>query len=90
MSEHRVVITGGGVIGVCCAYFLSRAGASVTLVDRDEIGRAASYGNAGTIAAGHPPLNKPSRIHQSLKLLLDPAGGSMSLPLPSPMPRGME
>ena len=72
MSEHRVVITGGGVIGVCCAYFLSRAGASVTLVDRDEIGRAASYGNAGTIAAGHPPLNKPSRIHQSLKLLLDP------------------
>jgi len=41
-------------------------------VDRDEIGRAASYGNAGTIAAGHPPLNKPSRIHQSLKLLLDP------------------
>ena len=72
MSEHRVVVAGGGVIGVCCAYFLAKAGASVTLVDRDDIGKAASYGNAGTIAAGHPPLNKPSRIHQSLKLLLDP------------------
>lgn len=72
MSEHRVVIAGGGVIGVCCAYFLSKAGADVTLVDRDEIGKAASFGNAGTVAAGHPPLNKPSRIHQSLKLLLDP------------------
>ena len=72
MSEHRVVIAGGGVIGVCCAYFLAKAGAAVTLVDRDEIGKGASYGNAGTVAAGHPPLNKPSRIHQSLKLLLDP------------------
>jgi len=60
------------VIGVCCAYFLAKAGAAVTVVDRDEIGKAASYGNAGTVAAGHPPLNKPSRIHQSLKLLLDP------------------
>ncbi len=72
MSERRVVIAGGGVIGVCCAYFLAKPGAAVTLVDRDEIGKAASYGNAGTVAAGHPPLNKPSRIHQSLKLLLDP------------------
>ena len=60
------------MIGVCCAYFLAKAGADVTLVDRDEIGKAASYGNAGTVAAGHPPLNKPSRIHQSLKPLLDP------------------
>ena len=63
---------GGGVIGVCCAYFLAKAGAAVTLVDRDEIGKGASYGSAGTVAAGHPPLNKPSRIRQSLKLLLDP------------------
>ncbi len=72
MSEKRVVIVGGGVIGACCAYFLAKAGARVMLVDRDEVGKAASYGNAGTVAAGHPPLNKPSRIHQSLKLLLDP------------------
>ena len=63
---------GGGVIGVCCAYFLAKAGAAVTLVDRDEIGKGASYGSAGMVAAGHPPLNKPSRIRQSLKLLLDP------------------
>ena len=60
------------MIGVCCAYFLAKAGAAVTLVDRDEIGKGASYGSAGTVAAGHPPLNKPSRIRQSLKLLLDP------------------
>ncbi len=67
-----MVVAGGGVIGVCCAYFLAKAGAAVTLVDRHEIGRAASYGSAGTVAAGHPPLNKPSRIRQSLRLLLEP------------------
>lgn len=72
VSEQRVVIVGGGVIGVCCAYFLAKRGAAVTLVERDEIGKGASYGNAGTIAAGHPPLNKPGRIRRSLKQLLDP------------------
>ena len=72
MAERRVVVVGGGVIGVCCAYFLAKAGADVTLVERDEIGGGASFGNAGTIAAGHPPLNKPGRIRRSLLELLNP------------------
>ena len=72
MAERRVVVVGGGVIGVCCAYFLAKGGAGVTLVERDEIGGAASFGNAGTIAAGHPPLNKPGRIRRSLLELLNP------------------
>ncbi len=72
MPEHRVVVVGGGVIGVCCAYFLSKEGADVTLVERGQIGDGASGGNAGTIAAGHPPLNKPGRIRRSIMELLDP------------------
>ena len=72
MAERRVIVVGGGVIGVCCAYFLAKAGADVTLVERDEIGGGASFGNAGTIAAGHPPLNKPGRIRRSILELLNP------------------
>ena len=72
IADRRVVVVGGGVIGVCCAYFLAREGADVTLVERDEIGGAASFGNAGTIAAGHLPLNKPGRIRRSLLELLNP------------------
>lgn len=72
MAERRVIVVGGGVIGVCCAYFLVKAGADVTLVERDEIGRGASFGNAGMITAGHPPLNKPGRIRRSLLDLLNP------------------
>ena len=72
MADRHVIVVGGGVIGVCCAYFLTKEGARVTLVERDEIGRGASFGNAGTIAAGHPPLNKPGRIRRSLLELLNP------------------
>jgi len=72
MAERRVIVVGGGVIGVCCVYFLAKMGVDVTLVERDEIGGAASFGNAGTIAAGHPPLNKPGRIRRSVLELLNP------------------
>ena len=58
-SEPCVAVVGGGVIGVCSAYYLARRGARVVLLDRDEIGRGASFGNAGLISPGHPPINKP-------------------------------
>lgn len=70
-SELRVVVVGGGVVGVCCAYFLSRHGAAVTVLERDEIGRAASFGNAGLISPGHPPINRPGRVRQALRSLGD-------------------
>ncbi len=57
---------------MCCAYFLTKGGAHVTLLERGEIGCGASFGNAGTIAAGHPPLNKPGRIRRSFLELLNP------------------
>lgn len=70
-TDPHVVVVGGGVIGVCCAYFLARRGARVTLLDRDEIGSGASFGNAGCIAPGHGPINKPGRVKQALTSLLD-------------------
>ncbi len=33
----RVVICGGGVIGACTAYFLSRRGIDVIVVERSEV-----------------------------------------------------
>lgn len=71
-SDHHTVIVGGGVIGVCCAYFLAKRGARVTVLERDQIGKAASYGNAGSVAPGHLPINKPGRVGQALKSLFHP------------------
>jgi len=70
-SELHVVVVGGGVVGVCCAYFLALRGASVTVLEKDEIGRAASYGNAGLISPGHPPINRPGRVSQALRSMGD-------------------
>jgi D-amino-acid dehydrogenase len=72
MADRRIIVVGGGMIGVCCAYFLARRGASVTIVERGELGAGASFGNAGCIAPGHTPLNTPTRKRRVLRQLLDP------------------
>lgn len=46
----KVVVCGGGVIGVCTAYFLAKKGASVTLIEKSTIACAAS-GKAGGFLA---------------------------------------
>lgn len=71
-SDPRVIVVGGGVIGLSCAYYLARAGADVVVLERDRIGAGASSGNAGTVSAGHPPLNRPGRVGQALRQMLDP------------------
>jgi glycine/D-amino acid oxidase-like deaminating enzyme len=46
----RVIICGGGVIGACAAYFLSRRGLDVIVVERTRVAAAAS-GKAGGFLA---------------------------------------
>ena len=50
MQAMRVVICGGGVIGACTAFFLSRRGIDVTVVEQTEVAAAAS-GKAGGFLA---------------------------------------
>ncbi|OMO56586.1 FAD dependent oxidoreductase [Corchorus capsularis] len=72
-TTKRVVVCGGGVIGVCTAYFLSQKGAAVTLVEKSSVACAAS-GKAGGFLAldwcdGGPvgPLARASfNLHRSL------------------------
>ena len=44
-----VLVIGGGLAGLCSAYFLAREGVDVLLVERDEAGMAASTANAGSL-----------------------------------------
>ncbi|GLT49404.1 hypothetical protein SLA2020_229620 [Shorea laevis] len=48
--QKRVVVCGGGIIGVCTAYFLAKKGAAVTLVEKSSVACAAS-GKAGGFLA---------------------------------------
>jgi len=46
-----VVVVGGGAIGCATAYYLAREGASVTLLERGELGSGATGAAAGMLAA---------------------------------------
>jgi D-amino-acid dehydrogenase len=63
-----VIVVGGGVVGVCSAYYLARAGQRVTLLEQGEICSGCSYGNACLITPSHAiPLAAPGVIGQALK-----------------------
>ena len=72
MSGH-VAIVGGGIVGIACAHYLSRAGHTVTVLDRDRIGGGCSHGNCGHICASHVlPLNEPANLYAALGSLVNP------------------
>jgi sarcosine oxidase, subunit beta len=48
-ERHGIVIIGAGLIGCAAAYYLSRSGHRVTVLDQGEINRGASGRNAGSL-----------------------------------------
>lgn len=70
--EDPILVVGGGVLGVCTAYYLVRGGAQVVLLERTELGAGASSGNAGAVAPGHGPMTKPGRLLQAIRWMGDP------------------
>lgn len=71
-SNAEILIIGGGVVGVCSAYFLAKQGARVTLIEKDEIASGCSYGNGGLIAPSHAvPLASPGALGDGLRWLFD-------------------
>jgi D-amino-acid dehydrogenase len=72
MTDGRVIVVGGGVIGAACAYFLKKAGwDSVTVLDRGQFGKGCSHGNCGLVSPSHVlPLAVPGAISQTVKALV--------------------
>jgi len=67
----KVTIIGGGVIGLCCAYYLNKEGYEITVIDRNNITDGCSFGNMGYISPSHfIPLASPGIISQGLKWML--------------------
>src|SRR5262245_60119536 len=79
-----IVVVGGGVVGVCAAYYLAKRGLPVTLVEKGDIAAGSSYGNAGLIVPSHSvPLAAPGALQQGLRWLLDPESPFYIRPRPS-------
>jgi D-amino-acid dehydrogenase len=69
----NVSVVGGGVAGLCSAYYLRRAGADVTVVEERRVGSGASSGNAGWITPAQAgPLPEPGLVGYGLRSLVDP------------------
>ena len=67
----KVAVLGGGVIGVCAAYELARAGAEVVVVDRQRgVAEETSFANAGQVSPGYStPWAAPGIPLKALKWL---------------------
>jgi D-amino-acid dehydrogenase len=70
-SHSDVLVIGGGVIGMACAYYLIQSGKSVRIIEQDTIGAGASHGNCGLIFVSDlPPLCSPGAIRKELGRLV--------------------
>lgn len=74
----HVVVLGAGVVGVTTAYYLSRLGCEVTVVDRaSEPGDGATFGNAGQLSYSFTDaLAKPAFIAHLPAMILGRDRGS--------------
>ena len=67
-----VVIIGGGIVGLCSAYFLQKEGHKVTVLDKSDITSGASFVNAGYITPSHIiPLASPGMISKGIKWMFN-------------------
>ncbi|MEP7256163.1 MAG: FAD-dependent oxidoreductase [Ferruginibacter sp.] len=66
-----ITIIGGGVIGLCSAYYLQKQGYEITIIERGDITDGCSFGNMGYMSPSHfVPLASPGIIAEGLKHML--------------------
>ena len=67
----KITIIGGGVIGLCSAYYLQKEGFEVTVIDRGGLTDGCSFGNMGYMSPSHfIPLASPGIIAEGLRYML--------------------
>ncbi|MSU28426.1 MAG: FAD-dependent oxidoreductase [Pedosphaera sp.] len=73
-NEKSILIIGGGVIGLCTAYYCAQRGHRVTVLERGpETRDGCSFGNAGMIVPSHfVPLAAPGMVALGLKWMWNP------------------
>jgi len=68
----KVIVVGGGIIGLSSAYYLQKAGHQVTVLDKSNFMDNCSYGNCGYVCPSHfIPLATPGIVRQGLKWMLN-------------------
>jgi len=68
LEKTDVLVIGGGIIGTSAAYFLSKQGIDVLLIERAEIGRGASGATAGTMVLQSKELEAIPLRQESVRI----------------------
>jgi D-amino-acid dehydrogenase len=68
----KIIIVGGGVNGLCTAYYLQKRNEfDITVIDSGDISDNCSFGNMGFLSPSHfTPLASPGIISEGLKYML--------------------
>ena len=66
----RIVIIGGGIIGLCSAYYLQKEGHEVLIIDKSDMTAGASNINAGYLTPSHiVPLASPGMMSKGIRYM---------------------
>ena len=72
--SKKVVVIGGGIIGLSSAYYLLKEGHKVKVIDQFDISSGASFVNAGYISPSHiVPLAAPGMVINGIKMMFNQA-----------------
>lgn len=71
MDTHKngkIIVIGGGIVGLMAAFQLQNAGYQVTVLERGDVRESCSTGNAGMIVPSHfTPLAAPGIVSQGIR-----------------------
>jgi D-amino-acid dehydrogenase len=74
MTQKNIVVIGGGVVGLCTAYFLSEEGHQVTVIDQGNLTSGASHVNAGYLTPSHIiPMAAPGMVAKGFRWMFNPS-----------------
>lgn len=74
-NSYPIAVIGGGIVGLCSALVLQARGIQTVLIERDKVGRGASWGNAGHLATEQVfPVADPSVFKKLPEILFNPLG----------------
>ena len=72
MVKKKVIVLGGGIVGLSTAYYLIQEGHEVTIIDKGRLDSGASHVNAGYLTPSHiVPMAAPGMISKGIKWMFN-------------------
>ena len=72
MGKKKVIVVGGGVIGLASAYYLDLEGHDVSIIDKGKLDSGTSYINSGYLTPSHiVPMAAPGVMSKGSRWLFN-------------------